>query len=332
MPAGTAGALQLLAASNWSQKSNATCGWPARGDAQRLLDEAEQRAGEILGPQAARPRRAATRRPDPAAPASDSTASMSAATCIGSLSSYSTPRAVHRRRHRGGGVGEHRHLLVERLDERHAEALVLARAQEQVGDLVVGDQLFVGHVADEVHVGDAERRRPAGAATRGSARSRCGRRRCSSRERGLNDRVVGVEEADQILDLLVRRSPGRRTGCWSTRRRTRAATQPVRRRRSRCEKSGTTGSTAGARKSERLEVLPVELRVAEREVAAVGVGAQLAAAAKALPRQRAVHADEILRRRDVVVDERHPIGQRERRARRLRAEREMMEQQVVADG
>ena len=88
----------------------------------------------------------------------------------------------------------------------------------------------------------------------------------------------------------------------------------------------------GPRKAERLEILAVELGVAERQIAAVGVGLQLAAAAKALARQRAVHADEILRRRDVVVDERHPIGQRERRPRRLRAEREMMEQQIVADG
>ncbi len=59
----------------------------------------------------------------------------------------------------------------------------------------------------------------------------------------VEQRLVGVEDPDQILDLLVARSPGRRTGCWSTRRRT------GRRRtgsagRSRCEKSGTTGSTA----------------------------------------------------------------------------------------
>ena len=53
-------------------------------------------------------------------------------------------------------VGEHRHLLVERLDERHAEALVLARAQEQVGHLVVGDELRVRDVADEVDVANAQ--------------------------------------------------------------------------------------------------------------------------------------------------------------------------------
>ena len=67
--------------------------------------------------------------------------------------------AVHRRRNRRGGVGEHRHLLVERLDQGHAEAFVLAGAQEQIGDLVEGHQFFVRHMADEVDVRRAERRR-----------------------------------------------------------------------------------------------------------------------------------------------------------------------------
>ena len=40
-------------------------------------------------------------------------------------------------------------------------------------------------------------------------------------------------------------------------------------------------------------------------------------------------ADEVLGRRDVVVDEHHPAGQRVRRARRARADREMVDQQVV---
>ena len=92
--------------------------------------------------------------------------------------------AVHRRRHGRRGVGEHRHLLVERLDQRHAEPFVLARAEEQIGDLVERDQLLVRDVADEVHVRRAERRRPAGAATRGSARTRCARRRSAAATAG----------------------------------------------------------------------------------------------------------------------------------------------------
>ena len=85
----------------------------------------------------------------------------------------------------------------------------------------------------------------------------------------------------------------------------------------------------GARKAERFEVLAVELRVAQREIAAVDVGPKLAPAAEALARERAVHADEVLRRRDVVVDERHPVRQRVRGSRRLRSDREVVEQQVV---
>jgi len=37
----------------------------------------------------------------------------------------------------------------------------------------------------------------------------------------------------------------------------------------------------------------------------------------ALARERPVHADEVFRRRDVVVDERHAIGQREGGSRRF---------------
>ena len=85
-----------------------------------------------------------------------------------------------------------------------------------------------------------------------------------------------------------------------------------------------------ARKPERLEILAVELRIAHRQIAAVRVRLQLATAAKGLARERPVHADEVLGRRDVVIDERHPVGQRVRRPRRLRAEREVVEQQVVA--
>ena len=43
----------------------------------------------------------------------------------------------------------------------------------------------------------------------------------------------------------------------------------------------------GSRKAERFEILPVELRVAHRQVASIRVGLQLAPAAKALPRQPA---------------------------------------------
>src|SRR5260370_36827382 len=78
-----------------------------------------------------------------------------------------------------------------------------------------------------------------------------------------------------------------------------------------------------------MQILPVELRVAEREGRARRIGLQLSAAAKALAGERPVDTDEVLRRRDVVVDERHAVGQRKRGARSARPEREMMQQQIV---
>ena len=111
--------------------------------------------------------------------------------------------AVHRRRHGRGGVGQHRNLLVERLDERHAEALVLARAQEEIGDLVERHQFLVRDLPDEMDVGVAERRRqlverrhvalePALRADQEQPRPR------------VVERVIRVKEADHVFDLLVR--------------------------------------------------------------------------------------------------------------------------------
>ena len=76
---------------------------------------------------------------------------------------------------------------------------------------------------------------------------------------------------------------------------------------------GHHGQHPGAREAEAVELLPVELRVAQRQIARGRVGRELAAPPEAQLDEQVVHADEILRRRDVVVDERHPIRQRERR-------------------
>ena len=150
----------------------------------------------------------------------------------------------------------------------------------------------------------------------------------SSRERGLKRVWYAWKKRMTILDLLVGDHPadkqdvgpvvveliGDEAGSAAP---------------SRCEKSGTTGSTAvrgnpSASRSCRLNSESPSAR-SQRSTYAL----QLAPSAETLPRERAVHADEVLGRRDVVVDERHPIGQRVRRARRLGAEREMVEQQVV---
>ena len=97
----------------------------------------------------------------------------------------------------------------------------------------------------------------------------------------------------------------------------------------RCEKSGTTGSTAvsgnpSASSSARLYSESPSPRLDPRRV-----GRQLTASQVAELHQQRVHVDEELRRRDVVVDQRHPVGQREGHPRGPRSDREMVDQQVV---
>ena len=149
----------------------------------------------------------------------------------------------------------------------------------------------------------------------------------SSRDRGIELLLVRVEEADQIFDLLVRDHPADEHDVRP--RVVELVRDEAVRRAVEVREVGDDRQDRGAREAERLEILAVELRVAHREVAAVGVRAELAAPVKALARERAVDAREVLGRRDVVVDERHPIGQREGGPRRARSDREVVEQQVV---
>ena len=79
--------------------------------------------------------------------ASDTTASTSAGDLHRILAVIEDAAAVHRGRHGRGRVGQHRHAHVERFHQRHAEALVLAGAQEHVGDVVIGRELLVADVA-----------------------------------------------------------------------------------------------------------------------------------------------------------------------------------------
>ena len=55
--------------------------------------------------------------------------------------------AAERLRHRAGGVGEHRHVGGHRLDQRHAEPLVLAQRDVDVGPAVERGQILVRHRA-----------------------------------------------------------------------------------------------------------------------------------------------------------------------------------------
>ena len=82
----------------------------------------------------------------------------------------------------------------------------------------------------------------------------------------------------------------------------------------------------GAREAELDQLLPVELGVAERERAARGVGAELAATEVAQLHQQRMDAGEVHRRRDVVVDEDHPPRQRVGDARGARSDREVVDE------
>ena len=84
----------------------------------------------------------------------------------------------------------------------------------------------------------------------------------------------------------------------------------------------------GSREAERLEVLAIEFGIAEREVAALAIGLQLATTAKTLARQRTMDTDKVFRWRDVVINQRHPIRQCVGGARGFRTEREMMQDQI----
>ncbi len=92
---------------------------------------------------------------------------------------------------------------------------------------------------------------------------------------------------------------------------------------------GHHGQNAGVSESERVELLAVVLGVAERELRPPDVGRQLAASPEAQLDEIVMHADEVVGRRDVVIDERHPPRERVRRPRGPRSNREMVDEHVV---
>ena len=119
---------------------------------------AQQRAGEVLRAAGA-PSAASCERDDRVLESGSSrTAAISRAISNGSL----RRRRARRRRPSSPARPSPRRRAPARacrsLDERHAEALVLAGAEEQIRDVVERGQLLVRHVAEEVHVRRAEPR------------------------------------------------------------------------------------------------------------------------------------------------------------------------------
>ena len=203
---------------------------------------------------------------------------------------------------------------------------MLARAQKQIGDLVVRDELLVGHLADEMDVGQAEGGGQVSQAREIPLEPRVGTDDEQARAHVV-DGVIRMKKADQILDLLVRDHAAHKQDvrpCIVELFRHKGVRRTIEVR-----KIGDDRQHGRPWKAKRVQVLPVELGVAERQIAALAVRAELPASTKTLPRELPIDADEVFGRRDVVVDERHPIGQRERRPGGLRPEREVVKQQIV---
>jgi hypothetical protein len=117
--------------------------------------------------------------------------------------------------------------------------------------------------------------------------------------------VVGVKHPDQVLDLLVRDDPSDEEDIG-----------PLIVKLIGDETIGDSVEVSevrndrqhrGARKSKCFEVLAIELRISQGKIAAIDVRLKLATASKALSRERPVDAHEVLRWRDVVINERHPV-------------------------
>ena len=232
--------------SNWSncaQKSNATSG-AGRGGRSRAAPRTEQRPGKVLPAQAVE---GGVLRFD------DRLLERGVAEhrvhhlrhLAGILGSVEHAAAVHRRRDRRGRIGHDRHPLVERLDQRHAEPLVLAGAQEQIGDVVERRQLLVRHVAEEMDVRCAEPGDQRGEQLEVALEAAVGADQQQPRS-WIVPCPVDVERADHVLELLVRDDPAHEHHVGPL------VVEPAASARSgttsRWTKSGTTGSTPVAGK------------------------------------------------------------------------------------
>ena len=139
--------------------------------------------------------------------------------------------------------------------------------------------------------------------------------------------LVGVKPANHVLDPLVRNRPADEQQIHPIV--VEVARMHVVGRAAQMREIGHHRQHTRGRKAEGLELLAVEFRIAEADFAARGVQPELAPPEKALLHEQRMHVDEILRRRDVVIHEHHAIRQRVRDARRARADRKVVDQDVV---
>ena len=130
---------------------------------------------------------------------------------------------------------------MEGFDQWDAEALVLAGAQKQIRDIVVRRQFLVADVPAEVHVGRAQRRHQLVQHCQVLLESAMAADQQQARMR-VESRPIGVEDADDVLDPLVRDHPAHKQEVRALVVEL-AGDAPSRVRRTGATKSGTTGST-----------------------------------------------------------------------------------------
>ena len=213
-------------------------------------------------------------------------------------------------RHAGRRVGDHRHVEVHRLEQWHAEALVLGEAEVGRRQAVVRAQLGLGHAPREHHVVEETQ---LGAQLLAAGQVGLGV------HRGADDDqpAVGIEPAievvglDEVLHALVRSDAAHEEE---------SGPPPVRlferpdRRVGVLVPVDQDREHAGLPESRGLQLPSVELRDAERQLGHGPEARQLPAAAPAAVGDPRVDADEVLGRRDVVVDQGAPVAAGSRRS------------------
>ena len=210
-------------------------------------------------------------------------------------------RAAQRVRHRRGGVGEHRHVGGHCLEQRDAEAFVLAHRDVDRRVAVVDGEFFVGHRSGE-HESVVEE---AELVHQGADHRIIPRHHVEPSDEDeavvcVDVALVDFSEPDDVLDLLVRRDAADEQEVHEA-----VVEQDVERRplgRLRDARSvDRDREDPGAAEAERLELLPVVLRVAERDVDAPRERRQLVASQRRETEQCGVVGREVRRRRHVVV-------------------------------
>ena len=223
-------------------------------------------------------------------------------------------------------VGQHRHVGGHRFEQRHAEALVLGQRDVDAGGAVVGGQVLVRDrpgedepIGRHLVLGDE---RPDHVVV---ARHAVGLADEDEAVVDVDVALVDFGQPDVILDLLVRDDPADEQEVQRA-----VAEHPLERRTAR--RRGDPGDIDGDREdagvveAQRVELVAVEGRVAQRDVGPPGQRRQLLAAERGEPEDAGVVGREEVGRGHVVVLEHAPAGQPGERLGHRRGQR------VVEDG